>query len=139
MASKPMPKHLRPQGKFPPCLTFHEAPFRWIIRWYIGWMWRKDRRCPNCAKRGYWFAYGGQWQDIPKRRWLCKWCGYMDSINGQEWCGISHRIACWVGAALEEVCYTPESVLAEAMERMAEPESTDPEPDKKSETQGDPS
>lgn len=114
------PKHLRPQGKFPPARTFHEAPLRWLLRWWIGWHWRRSRPCPCCSRRGYWYAYGGVWQDIPKRRWLCKWCGYMDSINGQEWCGISRKLTCWVGADSEDGVYTPQTALQNALKELEE-------------------
>lgn len=105
---KKTPKHLLPQGKFPPVRTFHQAPLRWMFRFWLGRFRRHTRPCPNCTVVGTYKRYGIYWLDIPKRRWLCKWCGYMDSVAGQEWCVISSELNCWVGADSDQEGFTPQ-------------------------------
>ena len=59
----------------------------------------RDRlRCPNSACRavGTWKPHGGwlDWNDeCPKRRWLCKWCGYYKDKYEDRWCQAGG--SCW--------------------------------------------
>ncbi len=109
----PVPANLMFQCKFPPTKTFHEAPFRWLVRHALGYRYHRDARlCPCCAMRGTYRAYGLYWKDIDKRRWLCKWCGYMDSVAGQEWCVLSKKQGSWVGRDAEPDGDTPQMQAA---------------------------
>jgi hypothetical protein len=47
---------------------------------------RNRLRCPHCKSIGTWKPHGG-WLDYPargpRRRWLCKWCGWYE--NSETW------------------------------------------------------
>lgn len=94
---KPRPKALLPQGKMPPIPTFHDHPWRWLIAWR--WYYKRRTRliCPCCSVVGTWKPYGGWWRDRNVKRWLCKWCGFYDGVDGRYWCYIDKTQGCWVG------------------------------------------
>jgi hypothetical protein len=62
----------------------------------------RDRlRCPQCKAVGTWKPHGGwmDWEDRrgrKHRRWLCKWCGYYEGMEGKgHLCYPSKLKGCW--------------------------------------------
>jgi hypothetical protein len=98
---QPLPPNLRPQAGFPPLATFHARPLWWLLRHALGRFRRGKRRCPSCGQR-YWDAYGFWWKDRNVRRWLCKWCGFYDGVDGRFWAVSDPRRGCWVLPVEEE-------------------------------------
>lgn len=95
--SKPIPPNLRPQAKLPPVKSFHDHPYRWLVR---HWFYRTFRvgkvRCPSCGVVGSYNPFGAFWKDRDVRRWLCKWCGYYNGTDGQMWCVADRERGCWM-------------------------------------------
>lgn len=94
----PMPENLKPQAKMPPMLGFHQAPFRWLLKWMLLYRWRRRHTCPACGAVGTWKPYGRWWKDRDCKRWLCKWCGFYDGVDERTWCVIDKAQGCWVKA-----------------------------------------
>ena len=96
------PKSLGPQGKFPPRRSFHDAPFRWLVRfWFFYEIGRRlgfasRLRCPACAAVGTFKPFGNYWLDRDVRRWLCKWCGYYDGTDGIFWAAMDREVGTWI-------------------------------------------
>jgi hypothetical protein len=60
----------------------------------------RDRlRCPRCKAVGTWKPHGG-WLDYPdkgpRRRWLCKWCGWYENSEGWDLAWPSSTRKVWV-------------------------------------------
>lgn len=109
--AKQTPANLQPQAKLPPRTPFHEAPIRWLLKFQFFYRFRRRLVCPSCGAVGTWKPYGMYWRDIDKRRWLCKWCGYYDAVDGQGWCVISKKQTSWVQADSEpDNSFTPQKV-----------------------------
>jgi hypothetical protein len=53
-------------------------------------------RCPECGSLGLWNPYGRWWKDRQVRRWLCKWCGLYDGVDGRFWAVMDRARGCWV-------------------------------------------
>lgn len=110
--SKVLPPALMPQGKMPRTWAFHDHPWFWLVKHAFGRWFRAHRACPNCGSMGTWKAYGYWWKDRDVRRWLCKWCGFYDGVDGRYWCAISTKIGAW--AKREEAdMQTPEEFARE--------------------------
>jgi hypothetical protein len=58
--------------------------------------------------RGSYKAYGFFWMDIDVRRWLCKYCGFYNGVDGLKWCVISSTLNCWVSADSDPDGFTPQ-------------------------------
>lgn len=90
---------------------------------FLALMGLRDRlRCPQCKAVGTWKPHGGWidnvspsthrlWRNLPRftaratnRRWLCKYCGYNLSTEGQFWCYPNARLKVW---ALKDENSTP--------------------------------
>ena len=97
------PPNLRPQRKFPPLSTFHDRPFRWLLRFWFCTRFRRGKMaCPACGAGGTFKPFGGHWIDRPVRRWLCKWCGFYDGVDGRFWAVVDRKRGCWVLPVDEE-------------------------------------
>jgi hypothetical protein len=79
-------------------------------------------KCPACGAVGTYNPYGFWWKDRNVRRWLCKWCGFYDGVDGRYWCFIDPRQGCWVGPIEAEA----ESGV-ERQQRIAKGELTTPQ------------
>lgn len=111
-AKKAIPPNLQPQAKMPPRPGFHRRPVWWLIKhWLAGKFLRGRLRCPSCAVVGTWKPYGYWWKDRNVKRWLCKWCGYYEGVDGRKWCVMDKDKGCWVfaeecpdGRSSEQIC-----------------------------------
>lgn len=77
--------------------TFQQQPIRWLLRhWFAYYVGRDRRKCPSCGVRGTWRAYGLWFGDRQVRRWLCKWCGFYDGVDGRFTAVMDLRKGTWV-------------------------------------------
>jgi hypothetical protein len=77
----------------------------------------RDRlRCPACRAVGTWKPHGGWLDDKPHiRRWMCKWCGHYDGLEGEPIGGsvVVYSIVdgCWMQKYLRPEGKTPKAVI----------------------------
>lgn len=99
---------------FPKTPLFNRRPYWWLVKHWVGYRFRGWVRCPACKARGAYKAYGLWSGDRQVRRWLCKWCGYYDAVDGRFWAVMDRIKGTWV-LPLDKVA---ENVDAHALEGL---------------------